>query len=65
MANNRNIFSGLNDVLFGNSIPKDLKKTTTYNIGNSSPVIYSTNDRDEYEVKKTQLKQQKFLFAPF
>jgi len=62
MANkNRNIFSGLNDVLFGSSIPKEFKKTTTYNIGNSNPVLYSTNSREDYEQKKLQLRQQKLL----
>ena len=62
MANRGNIFSGLNDVLFGsNAIPKEFKKTTTYDIGNSSPVIFSTDNREEYEAKKLRLKQQKLL----
>ena len=61
MANRGNLFSGLNEVLFGSSVPKEFKKTTTYDIGNSNPVIYSTNSREDYEAKKLRLKQQKLL----
>jgi hypothetical protein len=49
---NGNLLSGLNAVLFGESIPKEFKRTTRYDIGNSSPVIFSTNNREEYEAKK-------------
>jgi uncharacterized membrane protein YgcG len=58
---NGNLLSGLNAVLFGESIPKEFKRTTRYDIGNSSPVIFSTNNREEYEAKKLRLKQQKLL----
>ena len=61
MANRGNLFSGLNEVLFGSSVPKEFKKTTTYDIGNSNPVIYSTDSREDYEAKKLRLKQQKLL----
>lgn len=57
-----NIFSNLNDILFGNQIPNEFKRTTTYNINtNANPVIYSTNDKEEYERTKTELRQQKLL----
>ena len=53
-------FSNLNDVLFGNTVPEKFKRTTTYNI-NSNPVIYSTDNKEDYEAKKLQLKQEKLL----
>ena len=56
---NGTIFSRLNDVLFGNSIPNEFKKSTTYNIDN--PIIYSTDDKEDYERKKSLLRQQKLL----
>ena len=59
--NNGNFLSGLNKVLFGNSVPQEFRKSTTYDIGGSSPVIYSTNNKEDYEAKKLQLKQQKLL----
>lgn len=53
-------FSNLNDVLFGNGVPEKFKRTTTYNI-ESNPVIYSTDNKEDYEMKKAQLKQEKLL----
>ncbi len=61
MAKNKPFsFSNLNDVLLGNTVPDKFKRTTTYNI-NSNPVIYSTDNKEEYEAKKLQLKQEKLL----
>ena len=62
MADNKGtIFSGLNKVLFGDSIPKDFKKTTTYNISQPNPVIFSTDDKEEFARKSMELRQQKLL----
>ena len=61
MANKKRFsFSNLNDVLFGDTVPDKFKKTTTYNI-TSNPVIYSTDNKEDYEAKKLQLKQEKLL----
>lgn len=57
---NGTIFSGLNTILFGDNIPNEFKKTTTYNI-NSNPVIYSTDNKEDYERTKAELRQQKLL----
>ena len=53
-----NIFSRLNDVLFGNSVPQEFRKTTTYNI---DPILYSTDSKEDYERKMQELRQQKLL----
>lgn len=59
--NNGTVFSNLNRVLFGDPIPNEFKRTTTYNLNSSNPVIYSTNNKEEYEKKMANLRQQKLL----
>ena len=57
---NGTLFSGINQILFGDSIPNEFKKTTTYNI-QSDPIIYSTDNKEDYERTKAELRQQKLL----
>ena len=59
--NNGTVFSQLNKILFGDSIPNDIKRSTTYNFNNANPVIYSTDNKEDYERKLAQLRQQKLL----
>lgn len=59
--NNGTVFSRLDKVLFGDSIPNDIKRSTTYNFNNANPVLYSTDNKEDYERKLAQLRQQKLL----
>ena len=59
--NNGTVFSNLNKILFGDSVPNELKRTTTYNFNSSNPVLFSTNSKEEYDKKMAELKQQKLL----
>lgn len=59
--NNGTVFSQLNKILFGESVPTELKRTTTYNFNTDNPILFSTDSREEYERKMAQLKQQKLL----
>lgn len=59
--NNGTVFSQLNKVLFGDTVPNELKRTTTYNFNSSNPVLFSTDSKEEYERKMAELKQQKLL----
>ena len=55
------VFSNLNNILFGDSIPKEFKRTTTYNITSQDPVLFTTDNKEDYERKMAQLRQQKLL----
>ena len=59
--NNGTVFSQLNKVLFGETVPNELKRTTTYNFNSSNPILFSTDSKEEYERKMAELKQQKLL----
>lgn len=62
MANNNGtVFSQLNKVLFGETVPNELKRTTTYNFNSSNPILFSTDSKEEYDRKMAELKQQKLL----
>lgn len=58
---NENVFSNLNKILFGETVPSEFKRTTTYNFNQANPVIYSTDNKEDYERKLAQLRQQKLL----
>ena len=58
---NENVFSNLNKILFGETVPSEFKRTTTYNFNQANPVIYSTDSKEDYERKLAQLRQQKLL----
>lgn len=59
MAKNT-IFQNLNNILFGsNSVSPNITRGNAVIPGNQ--VLFSTNDKDEYERKLTQFKQQKLL----
>lgn len=53
------IFDRLNNALIGSSIPKELVTDKYSNISND--ILFSTNDRNEYERKLSQYRQQKLL----
>lgn len=55
------VFSNLNNILFGETIPKEFKRTTTYNITHQDPILFSTDNKEEYDRKMAQLRQQKLL----
>ena len=59
--NNGTVFSNLNKILFGDTVPNELKRTTTYNFNSSNPVLFSTDSKEEYDKKMAELKQQKLL----
>lgn len=59
--NNGTVFSNLNKILFGDSVPNELKRTTTYNFNSANPVLFSTDSKEEYDRKMAELKQQKLL----
>ena len=59
--NNGTVFSQLNKVLFGETVPNELKRTTTYNFNSSNPILFSTDSKEEYDRKMAELKQQKLL----
>ena len=58
---NGTVFSRLNSILFGDPVPNNLKRITTYNINNANPIIYSTDNKEDYDRKMAQLRQQKLL----
>lgn len=53
------IFDRLNNALMGSSIPKEMVTDKYSNISND--ILFSTNDRNEYERKLSQYRQQKLL----
>ena len=59
--NNGTVFSNLNKVLFGDTVPNELKRTKTYNFNSTNPVLFSTDSKEEYDRKMAELKQQKLL----
>ena len=58
---NGTVFSRLNNILFGDPVPNNLKRITTYNINNANPILYSTDNKEDYDRKMAQLRQQKLL----
>ena len=61
MANNRpTLFQNLNKLMRGNSVP-DMFMPDDKVYGTPSPVIYSTNNKEDYDRKIEQIKQQKLL----
>ena len=62
MPNNKpTVFQNLNKLLNGNSVPTIFQKGSGNDFVTPNQVIYSTNDRADYENKLQQLKQQKLL----
>lgn len=61
MANNRTVFQRLGDTLFGRSVSPDIAATPTVGTTVNNRVLYSTKDREDYENKLLQYKQQKYL----
>lgn len=62
MAERKTIFQNISNILFGNTISPQIQKlppTAGSTVGNT--VLYSTNDKAEYERKLQQYKQQKLL----
>ncbi len=59
--NNGTVFSNLNKILFGDTVPNELKRTTTYNFNSTDPILFSTDSKEEYDRKMAELKQQKLL----
>ena len=61
MANNRGtLFQNLNKLMRGNSVP-DMFVPDDKVYGTPSPVIYSTNNKEDYEKKMEEIRQQKLL----
>lgn len=56
---NITIFDRLNNALLGSSVPKELITTKAGNPSNE--ILFSTRDKEEYERKLTQYRQQKLL----
>ena len=67
MANNRTIFQTLSRVVGGGSgsiSPKQVpiqRTVNTYNINPSNDILFSTQNKEEFEQKKLQAQQQKLL----
>lgn len=62
MANNKpTVFQNLNTMLFGSSISPEMSNYPSYGAIPSDRVLYSTSDKNEYEHKLNQYKQQKML----
>ena len=63
MAERKNtIFQNISNILFGSSVPEQMQKLPpTGGVTNTNRVLYSTNNREDYERKLTQYKQQKLL----
>lgn len=62
--NNRTVFQRMGDALFGNrSISPDIASTPPATAGNTmtNRVLYQTTNKDDYERKLLQYKQQKYL----
>lgn len=61
MANNRpTLFQNLNKLMRGNSVP-DMFVPDDKTYGTPSPVIYSTNNKEDYDRKMEEIRQQKLL----
>jgi len=61
MANNKpTVLQNLNRIINGNSIPK-LYQSSSVDFNTPNPVIYSTNNKEDFDNTMTQLKQQKML----
>lgn len=56
MPNDKTIFQGLNNVVRPNTVSPEFLKG-----GDSNTVLFRTNDKEEYEKKLLQYKQQKYL----
>lgn len=62
MPNNKpTVFQNLNKLLNGNSVPTIFQKGSGNDFVTPNQVIYSTNDKADYENKLQQLRQQKLL----
>ena len=63
MADNRQtVFQRVGSLLFGNSVPDSVVRTpATIGPSNSNRVLYTTKDKEDYEKKLLQYKQQKTL----
>ena len=59
--NKPTVFQNLNKLLNGNSVPTIFQKASNSDFVTPSQVIYSTNDKADYENKLQQLRQQKLL----
>lgn len=55
------IFQNLGNVIFGSSVSPDIQKLPPTADVTTNRVLYSTNNRNDYERKLQQYKQQKFL----
>lgn len=55
------IFQNIGNILFGSSVSPEIQKLPTTADVTTNRVLYSTNNREEYERKLQQYKQQKFL----
>lgn len=60
MAERETVFQRLNNALFGKSIPPEFEKPSAGS-GIVDQVLFSTSNRQDYEQKLTQYKQQKLL----
>ena len=62
MANNKTIFQRMGDAIFGRSISPDIASLpTTAGTTVSNRVLYSTTNKEDYEKKLLQYRQQKYL----
>ena len=62
MANNKTVFQRLGDTLFGRSVSSDIAAVPKSDNGEiANRVLYTTKDREDYENKLLQYKQQKYL----
>lgn len=62
MADNRTIFQRMGDAIRGRSVSPDIASLpSTAGITTTNRVLYSTTDKDDYEKKLLQYKQQKYL----
>lgn len=57
----KTVFQNLTSVLLGKSGIQPPKKISNYNIAPNSEIIFRTNNKNEYEKKLNQAKQQKLL----
>lgn len=58
---NKTIFNNLSDVFFGKDVEPEYRSTSTYDMDNGESILFQTKNKDEYERKLTQMKQQKLL----
>lgn len=62
MAQNRpTVLQNLNRMFLGNSVPVEYQKTTASNFVTPNPVLYTANNKGDYDTKLQQMKQQKLL----